>query len=135
MNEVNQRQDRFDLVALQVADHVPAEAGGDALGVSLFLPLVKLVDLRNLLCEDLYAAFAEIARHCERGAGDFVVSSDVDLELALNGRISVPSWQTGFLARKGTFPAEAWRADLVRPRDTLGAVISLITGFIGRRLD
>ena len=53
--------------------------------------------------------------HCVRKAGEFVVSSDLGLELALNGRISVPAWQTGFLARTGKFPAEAWREDLARP--------------------
>jgi hypothetical protein len=60
-------------------------------------------------------AVAAIDQHCVRGEGQFVVSSDLDLELALNGRISVPSWQTGFLARTGRFPADAWREDLARP--------------------
>lgn len=58
---------------------------------------------------------AAVDRHCVRKAGEFVVSSDLELELALNGRISVPAWQTGFLARTGKFPADAWREDLARP--------------------
>jgi hypothetical protein len=58
---------------------------------------------------------AAVDRHCVRKPGEFVVSSDLELELSLNGRISVPAWQTGFLARNGRFPADAWRADLVRP--------------------
>ncbi|HVH44569.1 MAG TPA: hypothetical protein VM925_19580 [Labilithrix sp.] len=53
--------------------------------------------------------------YCVRKAGEFVVSSDLELELALNGRFSVPSWQSGFLARSGRFPADAWRADIARP--------------------
>jgi len=56
-----------------------------------------------------------IDRHCVRAPGSFVVSSDLELELSLNGRFSVPAWQSGFLARSGRFPVDAWRADLVRP--------------------
>ncbi len=61
------------------------------------------------------AIFDAVDAHCVRKPGEFVVSSDLELELALNGRISVPAWQTGFLARTGKFPAEAWREDLARP--------------------
>ncbi len=53
--------------------------------------------------------------HCARKPGEFVVASDLVLELALNGHISVPAWQTAFLARTGRFPADAWREDLARP--------------------
>lgn len=56
-----------------------------------------------------------IDAHCVRKRGEFVASTELELELALNGRISVPAWQTGFLARTGRFPAEAWRSDLARP--------------------
>jgi hypothetical protein len=59
--------------------------------------------------------FAALEQHCVRAKGDFAVSSELDLELRLNGRISVPSWQTAFLARSGKFPADAWREDLARP--------------------
>lgn len=67
-----------------------------------------------------YRQHAEVARlvdrHCVRKPGEFVVSSDFVLELALNnGRISVPAWQSAFLARSGRFPTEAWREDLARP--------------------
>ncbi len=58
---------------------------------------------------------AAVDAHCVRRPGEFVVSSDLELELALNGRISVPAWQTAFLARTGKFPADAWREDLARP--------------------
>ncbi|MBX3214010.1 MAG: hypothetical protein KF850_18390 [Labilithrix sp.] len=58
---------------------------------------------------------AAVDRHCARGAGEFVVSSDLALELSLNGRISVPAWQSAFLARSGRFPVDEWRADLARP--------------------
>jgi hypothetical protein len=58
---------------------------------------------------------ATLGRHCVRKPGEFVVSSDLELELSLNGRFSVPAWQSGFLARSGRFPAEAWREDLARP--------------------
>ena len=56
-----------------------------------------------------------VDQHCTRERGEFVVSSDLELELALNGRFSVPAWQSGFLARSGRFPTDAWRADIVRP--------------------
>jgi len=61
---------------------------------------------------------ASIDRHCGRdpGRGEVVVSSDVTLELALDGRILVPDWQSAFLARRGTFPVDAWRSDLGDPR-------------------
>jgi hypothetical protein len=58
---------------------------------------------------------ALLDRHCIRGPTDFVASSDLELELALNGRFSVPAWQSGFLARSGKFPADAWREVLARP--------------------
>lgn len=58
---------------------------------------------------------AAVDRHCTRKPGEFVVSSDLELELSLNGRFSVPAWQSGFLARNGRFPVEAWREDLARP--------------------
>lgn len=59
-----------------------------------------------------------IDRHCGRdaGRGEVVVSSDVTVELALDGRILVPDWQSAFLARRGTFPVDAWRGDLGDPR-------------------
>lgn len=57
----------------------------------------------------------DVDRYCVRRPGEFVVSSDLVLELALNGRFSVPAWQSGFLARSGRFPAEAWREDIARP--------------------
>jgi hypothetical protein len=56
-----------------------------------------------------------VDRHCVRKEGEFVVSSDLELELWLNGRFSVPAWQSGFLARSGRFPADAWRQDIARP--------------------
>jgi hypothetical protein len=56
-----------------------------------------------------------VDRHCVRQPGEFVVASDLVLELALNGRITVPSWQSGFLARTGKFPLAEWREDLARP--------------------
>lgn len=47
---------------------------------------------------------------------DYVVSSDYEMEMALNhGHISVPAWQSAFLARSGKFPKEEWQKDLVRP--------------------
>lgn len=61
---------------------------------------------------------ASIDRHCGRdpGRGEVVISSDVTIELALDGRILVPDWQSAFLARRGTFPVDAWRSDLGDPR-------------------
>ncbi len=56
-----------------------------------------------------------VDRHCVRAPDDVVVSNDVVLEIALNGRMLVPDWQTAFLARSGRFPADAWRTDLRDP--------------------
>jgi hypothetical protein len=61
------------------------------------------------------AVAAAVDQHCTRKPGEFVASSDLELELSLNGRFSVPAWQSGFLARSGKFPADAWREDLARP--------------------
>jgi hypothetical protein len=61
------------------------------------------------------AALAEVDRHCARDPGDAIVSTDVTLELALDGRLFVPSWQSSFLVRSGTFPIDAWRSDLRDP--------------------
>jgi hypothetical protein len=65
-----------------------------------------------------------IDQHCTRKPGQFVVSSDLELELALNGHFSVPAWQSGFLARSSRFPTEAWREDLVRPEVRWVAIAS-----------
>lgn len=85
-----------------------------------FAVLVAAVSWPRYLSEPArYRRHREVAaavdRHCVRRAGEFVVSSDLELELSLNGRISVPAWQSAFLARSGRFPVDAWRADLARP--------------------
>lgn len=62
------------------------------------------------------ARIAALRAHCVRGPGDFVISSDFETEMQLDGgRISVPAWQSVFLAKTGKFPLDAWRADLARP--------------------
>ena len=89
-------------------------------GALAFAVLVAALSWPQYLAEPgRYRRHDEVARlvdqHCARRPGEFVVSSDLELELALNGRISVPAWQSAFLARSGKFPAQAWRDDLVRP--------------------
>lgn len=60
--------------------------------------------------------FAALARELPRGPGEFLLSSDFDIECQLNdGHISVPAWQSAFLARTGKFPKEEWQKDLTRP--------------------
>jgi hypothetical protein len=61
------------------------------------------------------ANIAALREHCVRRPGEFILSSDYDAEMELNGHISVPAWQSAFLARIGKFPKEAWQHDLVRP--------------------
>jgi hypothetical protein len=53
--------------------------------------------------------------HCTLRPGEVIVSSDSTLELELDGRVIVPSWQTSYLVRTGKFPLEDWRRDLARP--------------------
>jgi hypothetical protein len=53
--------------------------------------------------------------HCTLRPGEVIVSSDSTLELELDGRVIVPSWQTSYLVRNGKFPLEEWRRDLARP--------------------
>jgi hypothetical protein len=82
--------------------------------------LVAAISWPRFLAEPArYRRHDEIAvaldRHCLRKPGEFVASSDLELELWLNGRFSVPAWQSGFLARSGRFPVDAWRSDLARP--------------------
>ncbi len=60
---------------------------------------------------------------CPLAAGDVALSSDLTLELDLNGRIVVPLWQTSYLVRRGIFSAEMWANDLRDPH-----VACLITG-------
>ena len=65
------------------------------------------------------AKFAALKQRIPRRPGDFILSSDFEVEMQLDeGHISVPAWQSGFLARAGKFPKEAWQADLVRPEVT-----------------
>jgi hypothetical protein len=61
------------------------------------------------------AELALVDAYCAREKGDVVISSEAALELALDGRLLVPDWQSSFLARRGTFPAAAWRNDLRDP--------------------
>lgn len=90
-------------------------------GATLFAVLVVIVSWPQYLKEPgRYRHVESITRqvdaHCVREPGEFVISGDLMMELALNNsRISVPAWQSGFLARSGKFPADAWREDLVRP--------------------
>jgi len=52
--------------------------------------------------------------HCTLRPGEVIVSSDSTLELELDGRVVIPSWQTSYLVRKGQFPLDEWRRDLGR---------------------
>ena len=76
---------------------------------------------------------ARIRRHDEALAalrahipdGEFVVATEYEMEMVLNhGHISVPSWQSAFLARTGKFPKEEWQKDLVRPEVRWVAIAS-----------
>jgi hypothetical protein len=58
------------------------------------------------------SAIAALARHCVRASDEVVASSDIGIELALNGRFLVPTWQSSMLIRRDRFPLEAWRRDL-----------------------
>lgn len=52
---------------------------------------------------------------CPLAPGDVALSSDLTLELDLNGRIVVPLWQTSYLVRRGIFSAAMWANDLRDP--------------------
>ena len=66
--------------------------------------------------EERWNAVVEHLRaHCTLRPGEVIVSSDSTLELELDGRIIVPSWQTSYLVRNGKFPLDAWRRNLARP--------------------
>jgi hypothetical protein len=57
--------------------------------------------------------------------GEYIVATEFELEMTLNhGHISVPSWQSAFLARSGKFPKEEWQHDLVRPEVRWVAIAS-----------
>jgi hypothetical protein len=58
---------------------------------------------------------AQIRDACPLGAGDVLVSTDVVMELEIDGRIIVPVWQNTYLLRTGVFPADVWRRDLASP--------------------
>ncbi len=61
------------------------------------------------------AVVEKLRANCTLRPGEVVVSSDSTLELELDGRIVVPSWQTSYLVRNGQFPLDEWRRDLARP--------------------
>jgi hypothetical protein len=59
-------------------------------------------------------AWVEAVREaCALGPGQVAVAG-ADVEMAIDGRVLVPSWQTAYLVRKGLFPVERWREDLER---------------------
>ena len=58
---------------------------------------------------------AELRARCPLGPGEVLVASDASLEMEIDGRVIVPSWQSSYLVRSGTFPLEAWRRDLAMP--------------------
>jgi hypothetical protein len=88
-----------------VASRVPAIALGAAIAIVSVPAFVR--DARTW--RDRADAIAAIDRHCVRDEGDIVMSTDVELELILDGRILVPEWQSSFLVHVGRFPVEGWR--------------------------
>src|SRR5205085_1295492 len=60
LDQIDDRKHRLDLVALEVADHVPAELVGDGPVAVGQAALKELVDLCGPLGEDLNAAFAQV---------------------------------------------------------------------------
>ena len=60
------------------------------------------------------AVVESLRAHCTLRPGEVIVSSDSTLELELDGRVIVPSWQTSYLVRSGKFPLDEWRRDLMR---------------------
>jgi hypothetical protein len=62
------------------------------------------------------AAFvATIPAQC---GGGVVAADEAGVELALDGRILVPTYQMAWLVRTGRFPAEPWARDLASPAVT-----------------
>jgi hypothetical protein len=62
--------------------------------------------------DDVLAALREA---CPLAPGQVAVSSDLTLELDLNGRVIIPVWQTTYLARRGIFSVDMWQKDLSNP--------------------
>jgi hypothetical protein len=59
------------------------------------------------------AAFvAQVRERCGTRPDDVVAADEAGVELATNGRILTPAYQTVYLVREGAFPAETWIADL-----------------------
>jgi hypothetical protein len=58
---------------------------------------------------------AALRERCPLRPGEVLVATDASLEMELDGRVIVPSWQSSYLVRNGTFPLEAWRRDLAMP--------------------
>ena len=58
---------------------------------------------------------AGLRERCPLAPGQVLVASDASLEMEIDGRVIVPSWQSSYLVRNGTFPLQAWRQDLAMP--------------------
>jgi hypothetical protein len=53
---------------------------------------------------------------CGATAGDVMLGDEIGIELALDGRIVIPPFQTTHLVRRGLFPASLWIAEIERPQ-------------------
>jgi hypothetical protein len=110
------------LAAIVTLGRIPS--GPPARPLRVVLPLaglalsvaVALSSIPGFLAGATDASFAsvveEVDRLCPRAPGEVAMSSDVRLELALNGRVIVPAWQGSYMVRTGDFPLAAWRASL-----------------------
>ena len=87
------------------------------LGLGLAVGATSFPELRAAAREERRwnAVVEGLRAHCALRPGEVIVSSDSKLELELDGRVIVPSWQTSYLVRTGKFPLDEWRRDLARP--------------------
>ena len=100
-----------------VASRLGVSLAWAGLGLALAVGGTSFPQLLAVAKEDRRwnAVVESLRAHCALRPGEVIVSSDSTLELELDGRIIVPSWQTSYLVRSGKFPLEAWRRDLARP--------------------
>jgi hypothetical protein len=101
---------------------VPAAAPSRALaGIGVAFTLAAAgVSLHELAgAPDAYRAWNDrvsaLRDRCPLRPGEVLVATDASLEMQIDGRVIVPSWQSSYLVRSGTFPLEAWRRDLAMP--------------------
>jgi hypothetical protein len=56
-----------------------------------------------------------VRRACSLSRGQIAMAADVRVEVEIDGRVIIPTWESSLMARSDQFSLEKWSEDLLRP--------------------